>query len=78
MDVDQQDVLVETAASSTPARSSVSKTSDTEVGDLQQEIDGLKMISAAQPLRIQELEKVSGTCRNDCGLRKNVREKIVL
>ena len=76
MNVDQQDVLVETAASSTPARGSKSETSDTEVGDLQQEIDGLKLISAAQQLRIQKLEKVNGTCRTDCVLRKHLQEKI--
>ena len=75
---DQQDVLVETSVSSTPARGSVIKTSDTEVGDLQQEIDELKLISGAQQWRIQELEKVNGTCRNDCVLRKQLQEKIVL
>ena len=57
MDVDQQVVLVGTSVSSTPARGSVSKTSDTKVSELQKEIDGLKMISGAQQLRIQELEK---------------------
>ena len=35
----------------------MSKTSDTKVSELQKEIDGLKMISGAQQLRIQELEK---------------------
>ena len=53
----QQDVLVGTSVSSTPARGSVSKTSDIKVSELQKEIDGLKMISGAQQLRIQELEK---------------------
>ena len=57
MDVDQQNVLVGTSVSSTPARGSVSKTSDIKVSELQKEIDGLKMISGAQQLRIQELEK---------------------
>ena len=71
MDVDQQDVLVGTSVSSTPARGSVSKTSDIKVSELQKEIDGLKMISGAQQLRIQELEKINGTCRNDCVPRKD-------
>ena len=47
MDVDQQDVLVGTSVSSTCARGSMRKTSDTKVSELQQEIDGLKMISCA-------------------------------
>ena len=57
--MDQQDVLVGTSVSSTPARGSESKTSDTKVSELQKEIDGLKMFSGAQQLRIQELEKKS-------------------
>ena len=54
----------------------MSKTSDTKVSELQKEIDGLKMISSAQQLRIQELEKkITGTCRNDCVLRKKYSKK---
>ena len=57
MDVDQQVVLVGTSVSSIPAWGSVSKTCDTKVGELQKEIDGLKMISGSQQLRIQKLER---------------------
>ena len=53
-----QDVMVGTAVSSTPARGSVSKTSDTKLSELQKKIDGFKLISCAQQLRIQELEKI--------------------
>ena len=41
MDVDQPDVLVGTSVSSNPARGSLSKTNDTNVSELQKEIDGL-------------------------------------
>ena len=64
MDVDQQDILVGTSVSSTPARGSVSQTSDTKASEIQKEIDGFKMISRAQQLRIQELEKNNGPCGN--------------
>ena len=76
MDVDQRVVLLGTAVRSIPACCSVSKTSDTKVSELQKKTDGPKMISGAQQLRIQELEKNNGTYRNDCVHRQDIQEKI--
>ena len=59
MDVEQQDILVETALSSAPAWDSASETGDTKVSELQKEIDALKIISGAQQLRIQKFGKNS-------------------
>ena len=60
MDVDQQDVLVGTSVSSTPARGSASKTSDTEVSELQKETDGLKMIRVLNNYVFKSWKKSTG------------------